>query len=103
MNGSVLAVIGSAVLLLIALFPAFAALFTVFAIFLIMLFTAIATFSSILDQLDGCGGDVGVGMALIISVQYFIPSPNAASIRIFIESFIGAGGLTAGETAVCGL
>ena len=72
-------------------------------ILLITLVVVVLTFANVLDNLDGCGGDVGIGMALIAALFAALPGKGASVIRIFLEGFILEGGFVSAENAVCRL
>lgn len=64
---------------------------------------AVLAFSNTLNSLDGCGGNVGVGVALISSVISLIPGEGAAVIRIFLSGWLYPSGFSALENMVCDL
>ncbi|MFV1998709.1 MAG: hypothetical protein ACC641_11970, partial [Acidiferrobacterales bacterium] len=104
LNGGILATAISVLLAAIALFPAIAAFFSLLTIIMLSLVVAVLTFSNILNNLDGCSGNIGVGMALIISlVTALLGKEGASVIRIFMESFIASSGFVDGANTVCNL
>ena len=102
-NGGWLAIALSALLIVIALFPAVAAFFTPLGVFTFTLVVVILTFANILDSLDGCGGDIGVGAALIGAIIAAIPGEGASLIRLVFQGFIFENGFSAAENAACDL
>ncbi|MFV1977302.1 MAG: hypothetical protein ACC651_16285, partial [Candidatus Scalindua sp.] len=104
LNGGYLALAISILLAAIALFPlAVGAFFSLFTIIMLTLVVAVLTFTNVLDNLDGCAGDVGVGMALITALISILPGESAAVIRTLIQGFILSEGFTEAENTVCNL
>lgn len=102
-NGSYLALALSILLAAIALIPQVAVYFFPLSIFIFTLVVTVLTFVNVLNSLQGCGGSIGVGMALIASLLAAIPGDGATVIRVFIEGFILEEGFTSAENAACGL
>ena len=101
-NGGWLALAISILLTIIAIFPSVAALFSPPGILLLMTVVVVLTFVNFLDKLDGCGGNIGLGMALVAAVIAAIPGKNATALRLLLEGTILADGFSAAENAVCG-
>lgn len=104
-NGGYLALALSILLAWIALFPAGAVAVHFFplSIFIFTLVVTVLTFANVLNSLQGCGGSIGVGMALIASLLAALPGEGATVIRALLEGFILEEGFTSAENAVCGL
>ncbi|HET6725346.1 MAG TPA: transglutaminase-like domain-containing protein [Gammaproteobacteria bacterium] len=110
-NGGYLATGISVLLLAITFIPAVAALFPTLLFFVLMTaIVAVLTFTTVLSSLSGCGGKVGVGVAVLAAFISLIPGEEgeisrkvASAVRLFLSDFILSNGFTSAENAVCKL
>jgi hypothetical protein len=102
-NGSNLVLAISILLAAIAFFPGLAAYFGPLFIALMLVVVVVLTFVIVLDSLDGCQGDAGVGIALMLALLSAAPGEGPAIFRIFYEGFIISEGFVSISNRVCNL
>jgi hypothetical protein len=100
LDGGFLALGLSIVLLVNAIFPALLPL----SAFLVVIFTIVVaglTFTVTLDNLNGCGGPIGIDAAIIATLISLLPGKGAAALRSALQGFLFEGAFTDAENAVC--